>query len=81
MSKKEEVIIPKDAIRFRVIANSNDLKDQQEKKKIAMYLLELGAVEQEVLEQQGLIRYLLMHFQTMEQHVLVEMKMLQEMIL
>ena len=28
----------KDAIRFRVIANSNDLKDQQEKKKIAKTL-------------------------------------------
>ena len=38
MSKEEEVIIPKDAIRFRVIANSNDLKDQQEKKKIAKTL-------------------------------------------
>lgn len=38
MSKEEEVIIPKDAIRFRVIANSNDLKDQQEKKKVAKTL-------------------------------------------
>ena len=38
MSKEEEVIIPKDAIRFRVIANSNDLKDQQEKKRIAKTL-------------------------------------------
>ena len=38
MSMEEEVIIPKDAIRFRVIANSNDLKDQQEKKKIAKTL-------------------------------------------
>ena len=38
MSKEEDVIIPKDAIRFRVIANSNDLKDQQEKKKIAKTL-------------------------------------------
>lgn len=38
MSKEEEVIIPKDAIRFRVIANSNDLKDQQEKKQIAKTL-------------------------------------------
>lgn len=38
MSKEEEVIIPKDAIRFRVIANSNDLKDQQEKKKLAKTL-------------------------------------------
>ena len=38
MSKEEEVIIPKDAIRFRVIANSNELKDQQEKKKIAKTL-------------------------------------------
>ena len=38
MSKEEEIIIPKDAIRFRVIANSNDLKDQQEKKKIAKTL-------------------------------------------
>ena len=38
MSKEEEIIIPKDAIRFRVIANSNDIKDQQEKKKIAKTL-------------------------------------------
>ena len=42
MSKEEEVIIPKDAIRFRVIANSNDLKDQQEKKKIAKTLKVYG---------------------------------------
>ena len=38
MSKEEEVIIPKDAIRLRVIANSNDLKDEEEKKKIAKTL-------------------------------------------
>ena len=32
MSHKEtEVIIPKEAIRFRVIANSNSSKDQQNK--------------------------------------------------
>lgn len=33
-----EVIIPKDAIRFRVIANSNSEMDQAEKKKIAKKL-------------------------------------------
>ena len=36
--KAEDTIIPDEAIRFRVIANSNDLKDQQEKKKIAKTL-------------------------------------------
>ncbi len=30
-SKKEEMIIPKEAIRFRVIANSNQQKDQENK--------------------------------------------------
>lgn len=30
-NKKEELIIPKEAIRFRVIANSNEIKDQQTK--------------------------------------------------
>lgn len=30
----EDIIIPNDAIRFRVIANSNSLEDQQEKKMI-----------------------------------------------
>lgn len=30
-NKEEEFIIPNNAIRFRVIANSNDTKDQQEK--------------------------------------------------
>ncbi len=29
--KEEEIIIPNEAIRFRVIANSNSIKDQQEK--------------------------------------------------
>lgn len=36
--KSEEVLIPKDAIRFRVIANSNSEKDQTEKKIIAKNL-------------------------------------------
>ena len=30
-TKEEELLIPKEAIRFRVIANSNNLVDQQEK--------------------------------------------------
>ncbi len=36
--EKNEVLIPDEAIRFRVIANSNQAKDQQEKKKIAKQL-------------------------------------------
>ena len=31
LNTKEELIIPKEAIRFRVIANSNEIKDQQTK--------------------------------------------------
>ena len=34
ITKEEKIIIPKDSIRFRVIANSNDSNDQQLKKKI-----------------------------------------------
>ena len=33
-NKNEEVIIPSDAIRLRIIANSNDIKDLYEKKRI-----------------------------------------------
>lgn len=42
MSNKgsEEVIIPQEAIRFRVIANSNSKQDQAEKKKVAKKLAE-----------------------------------------
>lgn len=36
--KEEEVVIPKEAIRFRVIANSNEEIDQREKKKVAQVL-------------------------------------------
>lgn len=36
----EEVIIPQEAIRFRVIANSNSKQDQAEKKKVAKKLAE-----------------------------------------
>lgn len=36
--KNEEVIIPDNSIRFRVIANSNSLKDQQVKKEIVKSL-------------------------------------------
>ena len=34
LNKQEQVLIPKDSIRFRVIANSDDIKDQEIKKKI-----------------------------------------------
>ena len=34
LNKEEQVIIPKGAIRFRIIANSNNKKDQQLKKEI-----------------------------------------------
>ena len=33
-NKTDEIIIPSDAIRFRIIANSNDIKDLYEKKKL-----------------------------------------------
>lgn len=36
--KEEEILIPKDAIRFRIIANSNNFKDQQEKIQIKQEL-------------------------------------------
>ena len=36
--KNEEVIIPDNSIRFRVIANSNSIKDQQVKKEIVKSL-------------------------------------------
>lgn len=39
---KEEILIPSDAIRFRIIANSNDLQDQELKMKIK------DAVEEEL---------------------------------
>lgn len=35
---EEEIIIPKEAIRFRVVANSKETIDQQEKKKVAKAL-------------------------------------------
>lgn len=38
LNKEEKVIIPKDSIRFRVIANSNDEKDQTLKKKVVTNL-------------------------------------------
>ncbi len=38
LNNKDKVIIPKEAIRFRVIANSNSNIDQKEKKKIAKQL-------------------------------------------
>lgn len=34
INKQEEIIIPKESIRFRVIANSNDIEDQKLKKEI-----------------------------------------------
>lgn len=40
LNKEEKIIIPKEAIRFRVIANSNNNKDQQIKKKIVGNLKE-----------------------------------------
>ncbi len=33
-SRQEQIIIPSDAIRFRIIANSNNIKDQEEKIKL-----------------------------------------------
>ena len=33
-NNKEEIIIPDYAIRFRVIANSNSMKDQEQKLKV-----------------------------------------------
>ena len=41
-ANKEEILIPTDAIRFRVIANSNDEIDQEVKMKVK------EAIEQEV---------------------------------
>lgn len=38
ISKQEKVIIPKEAIRFRVIANSNSAEDQNLKKKVVSNL-------------------------------------------
>ena len=38
MNKEEKVIIPKEAIRFRVIANSDNKEDQQLKKKVVKEL-------------------------------------------
>lgn len=38
LNKETEVTIPKDSIRFRVIANSNSAKDQNTKKKVAANL-------------------------------------------
>ena len=37
-SRQEQIIIPSDAIRFRIIANSNNIKDQEEKIKLKKYL-------------------------------------------
>ena len=34
INKEEKIVIPKEAIRFRVIANSNEEKDQSLKKKV-----------------------------------------------
>lgn len=34
INKQEEIIIPEESIRFRVIANSNDIEDQKLKKEI-----------------------------------------------
>ena len=39
-TKQEEIIIPEDSIRFRVVANSNSLKDQTVKKQIVNSLQE-----------------------------------------
>ena len=38
INKKDQVIIPKDSIRFRIIANSNNIEDQSIKKKIVKSL-------------------------------------------
>lgn len=38
INKKEEIIIPKNSIRFRVIANSNNLEDQKLKKELVKSL-------------------------------------------
>lgn len=40
LNKEEKIIIPKDSIRFRVIANSDTVQDQQIKKKIVNNLKE-----------------------------------------
>lgn len=40
LSKEDKIIIPDDAIRFRVIANSNTLDDQRIKNNIAKYVEE-----------------------------------------
>ena len=39
ISNKDEIVIPKDSLRFRVIANSNSIEDQQNKKLITKELL------------------------------------------
>ena len=40
INKKEEIIIPKNSIRFRVIANSNNIEDQVLKKEVVSSLKE-----------------------------------------
>ena len=40
INKEEKIIIPKEAIRFRIIANSNNYEDQQIKKEIIKELTE-----------------------------------------
>ena len=43
-NKKEELMIPKEAIRFRVIANSDEAKDQDTK------ILVRNAIQQQMVE-------------------------------
>lgn len=43
--KKEEIIIPKDAIRFRIIPNSNDIKDLAIKEKVKKALNKTLSIE------------------------------------
>ena len=51
INKEDKVIIPDEAIRFRVIANSNDEEDQELKKKVVSNLGEvLTSVEKDNLE-------------------------------
>ncbi len=76
INKEEKVIIPKDSIRFRVVANSNQKEDQELKKKIVLNLKnnisELNFKRKDIQDSRNKIKQELPTFEQIVKNTLME---------
>ena len=76
INKEEKVIIPKDSIRFRVVANSNQKEDQELKKKIVLNLKnnisELNFKRKDIQDSRNKIKQELPTFEQIVKNTLIE---------